>query len=148
MLESRYVDHPGLIDMIGSHQGLSDELNAVASTYGPPEGRVLLAMRDGQVCGGIAYRNLHDGTCEMKRLFVPEKFQGHGTGRRLCDALVATAATDGFHLMRLDTGYLNAEATRMYESMGFRPCPPYHDYPPELLPHLRFMEKPLVAAST
>jgi hypothetical protein len=47
--------------------------------------------------------------------------------------------------MRLDTGYLNAEATRMYESMGFAPCAPYHEYPADLQPHLRFMEKRLLA---
>lgn len=145
-LVARYAEHPGLIDQIGSHQGLEDELSAVPSKYGPPEGKTLLAVRDGQVSGGVAYRDLHDGSCEMKRLFVPDRFQGRGTGRWLCEALVAAAAIDGFSLMRLDTGYLNAEATRMYESMGFRPCPPYHDYPPELVPHLRFMERPLPAS--
>jgi GNAT superfamily N-acetyltransferase len=145
-LVARYADHPGLIDMVGSHQGLEEELNAVSSVYGPPEGKTLLAMRDGEIRGGIAYRDLHDGSCEMKRLFVPDRFQGHGTGRLLCESLVTTASTDGFGLMRLDTGYLNAEATRMYESLGFRPCAPHHDYPPELVPHLRFMERPLVAA--
>jgi GNAT superfamily N-acetyltransferase len=144
-LVARYADHPGLIDQIGSHQGLEDELDAVPSKYGPPEGKTLLAVRDGQVSGGVAYRDLHDGSCEMKRLFVPDRFQGHGTGRLLCEALIATASTDGFRLMRLDTGYLNAEATRMYESMGFRLCPPYHDYPPALTPHLRFMEIQLPA---
>jgi GNAT superfamily N-acetyltransferase len=146
-LVARYAGHPGLIDQIGSHQGLQDELNAVPSRYGPPEGKTLLAVRDGQICGGVAYRNLHDRSCEMKRLFVPDRFQGHGTGRLLCEALVATASTDGFELMRLDTGYLNAEAMHMYESMGFRPCPPYRDYPGELVPHLRFMEKPLLAGT-
>jgi GNAT superfamily N-acetyltransferase len=145
-LLARYADHPGLMEGIGTHQGLQDELNAVATVYGPPEGRTLLALRDGQVSGGVAYRDLHDGSCEMKRLFVPERFQGYGTGRMLCEALIKAASDDGFRLMRLDTGYLNAEAMLMYESMGFSPCPPYRDYPPEVLPHLRFMEKRLVAS--
>ncbi len=144
-LVARYADHPGLIDQIGSHQGLEDELRAVPMKYGPPEGKTLLAVRDGQIAGGVAYRDLHDGSCEMKRLFVPDRFQGHGTGRLLCEALIATAATDGFRVMRLDTGYLNTEAMRMYESMGFRPCSPYQDYPPELTQQLRFMELRLPA---
>lgn len=139
----RYAAHPGLVESIGSHQGLEEELKAVPTVYGPPEGKTLLAVHDGEVCGGVAYRDLHDGSCEMKRLFVPERSQGHGLGRLLCEALVAQAYEDGFRLLRLDTGYLNTEASRMYESMGFRSCPPYHDYPPALLPHLRFMEKPL-----
>jgi GNAT superfamily N-acetyltransferase len=145
-LLARYAVHPGLMEGIGTHQGLEDELNAVATVYGPPEGKALLALRDGQVSGGVGYRDLHDGSCEMKRMFVPERFQGHGTGRLLCDALIQAASDDGYRLMRLDTGYLNAEAMRMYASMGFSPCPPYRDYPPELLPHLRFMERPLVSS--
>ena len=144
-LRTRYADHPGLMDGIGAHQGLQSELAAVATAYGPPEGKTLLALRNGEVCGGVAYKDLHDGSCEMKRMFVPERFQGHGTGRLLCESLIETASSDGFHLMRLDTGYLNAEATRMYESMGFSPCAPYRDYPADVLPHLRFMEKPLAA---
>jgi GNAT superfamily N-acetyltransferase len=143
-LINRYVDHPGLFDKIGSYQGLEDELAAIDGVYGPPEGKALLALRGTQVCGAVGYRDMHDGSCEMKRLFVPARFQGNGTGRRLCESLIATAASDGFALMRLDTGYLNGEAMQMYESMGFVSCVPYREYPAELLPHLRFMERPLV----
>jgi GNAT superfamily N-acetyltransferase len=147
-LVARYADHPGLMDQIGSHQGLEDELRGVPKKYGPPEGKTLLAIRDGQISGGVAYRDLHDGSCEMKRLYVPDGFQGRGTGRLLCAALIAAASADGFSLMRLDTGYLNVEAMRMYESMGFRACPPYHEYPPAVAPHLRFMEMRLQAATS
>lgn len=142
-LYRRYIDVPGLIDGVRSHQALDAELADLRGKYGPPEGKTLLAVRDGQVSGGVAYRDLHDGSCEMKRLFVPDRFQGHGTGRLLCHALIAAATADGYGLMRLDTGYLNSEAIAMYESMGFRECPPYHEYPENLAPHLRFMELPL-----
>lgn len=142
-LQARYADLPGLIDAIGGHQALDAELSTLPEMYGPPSGRVLLAVRDGEVVGGIAYRDLHDGSCEMKRLFVPERFQGQGTGRRLCQALVDAATVDGYRLMRLDTGFQNAEALTMYGSLGFVECPPYHDYPAHLMPHLRFLEKPL-----
>jgi GNAT superfamily N-acetyltransferase len=146
-LGARYADHPGLIDAVGSHQALDEELKALPTVYGPPQGKTPLADRDGQVSGGIAYHDLNDGSCEMKRLFVPDRFHGQGTGRQLCEALVATATTDGFRLMRLGTGYLNAEAIRMYESIGFRSCSPHHDYPQDLVPHLRFMEKSLASSS-
>jgi GNAT superfamily N-acetyltransferase len=143
-LRDRYAAFPGFIDDVGSHQGLAAELEALPEKYGPPEGKTLLAVREGVVTGGIAYRDLHEGgACEMKRLFVPERFQGLGTGRRLCEELVAAATADGFRVMRLDTGRLNAEALAMYASMGFRDCPPYHDYPEAVLPHLRFLEMPL-----
>ena len=50
--------------------------------------------------------------------------------------------------MRLDTGRQNTEALDMYESMGFVDCPPYHDYPADMLPGFVFMEKSLVVGAT
>lgn len=146
-LRTRYAAESGSIDAIGSHQGLDDELKALATVYGPPRGRTLLAVRDGQVIGAVAYRDMGDGACEMKRLFVPERYQGGGIGRALCEALIATAATDGYRLMRLDTGAGNTEALAMYASLGFAACPPFHDYPTELMVDLLFMERPLFARS-
>jgi GNAT superfamily N-acetyltransferase len=143
-LHARYADLPGFIDAVGGHQALDDELNDLRETYGPPAGKALMAMREGQISGGIAYRDLHDGSCEMKRLFVPGRFQGQGTGRLLCQALLDTAAADGYRLMRLDTGNQNAEALTMYESLGFHECLAYHEYPADLMKHLLFLEKPLV----
>ena len=139
-LRSRYAD---MVDAIGDHQGLTEELNNLATVYGPPRGKTLLAVRAGEVVGGIAYRDLGDGACEMKRLFVPVRFQGRGTGRLLCQTLIRAATTDGYDVMRLDTGEKNSEALVMYESLGFRPCPAYHEYPAQLMAHLLFLEKDL-----
>lgn len=142
-LQVRYADLPGFVDAVGGHQALDAELRSLSATYGPPAGRVILARRDDVVVGGIALRDLGDRVCEMKRLFVPDRFQGSGTGRRLCQALLDTAVADGYRLMRLDTGTQNGEALRMYTSLGFRECPPYSHYPPELLSHLTFLDRPL-----
>jgi GNAT superfamily N-acetyltransferase len=144
-LQARYLDVSAFIDNVAGHQALDAELADVRKTYGPPAGKLLLARRDGEVSGGVAYRDFHDGSCEMKRMFVPERFQGQGTGRALCRALIDEATADGYRLMRLDTGFRNTGAMVMYESLGFRECPAYRDYPDRLLPHLRFMEKPLVS---
>jgi len=146
-LHARYADLPGFIDAVGGHQALDAELKALPETYGPPEGKVLLAMREGQISGGIAYRDRHDGSCEMKRLFVPGRFQGQGTGRLLCQALLDIAADDGYRVMRLDTGSQNSEALAMYKSLGFHECLAYHEYPSDLMTHLLFLEKPLVQRS-
>ena len=142
-LELRYLDLPGFIDSVGGHQALDAELDSLSTIYGLPSGRVLLACRGDEVTGGVAMKDLRDGSCEMKRLYVPDRFQGHGTGRLLVRALIEAATDDGFRLMRLDTGEQNTEAIAMYESMGFRHCPPHHEYPAELVAHLKFMERPL-----
>ncbi len=76
----------------------------------------------------------------MKRLFVPDRFKGHGIGRRLCRALMISARDEGYAWMRLDTATLLTEAIGMYKSLGFRECPPHRAYPDELMSYLIFME--------
>ena len=99
-----------------------------------------LARRDGAVVGCGAYRRRSDEFCEMKRLFVPDRFRGLGLGRKLCDALIASAREEGFKLMRLDTAGPMSEAVALYEAIGFRRCAPYNEYPEHLMPHMVFME--------
>ena len=140
---ARYQHGAWFVEQVFGYQDLERELGELATTYGPPNGRTLLARCDDQICGGGAFRRLPDGTCEMKRLYVSGSFQGRGIGGRLADALINTARSDGFPLMRLDTGNLLTEAIDMYHKRGFRDCAPHRYYPQELLPYLVFMELPL-----
>jgi GNAT superfamily N-acetyltransferase len=144
-LQDRYEHLPGFIDGVGGHQALDAELAGLREKYGSPNGLTLLARTEGAVSGGGALMDLGGGVCEMKRVFVRDAFQGRGLGRRLCQALLEAAVTGGYERMCLDTGYQNSEAIAMYRSMGFVDCPPYRDYPDELLAHLRFMEKALTS---
>jgi GNAT superfamily N-acetyltransferase len=139
---ARYADNQWIVDMAFGQQAL-DELAELATVYAAPHGKVLLAQQDNHVTGGIAYRKLAPGICEMKRLFVTERSKGNGTGKRLCEALIAQAGIDGFHLMRLDTGILFHEALKLYRSLGFVECEPYNEYPEQLRPFIVYMEKPL-----
>ena len=50
------------------------------------------------------------------------------------------ARREGYRVMHLDTSRRLTEAIALYESFGFRECPPYRAYPPDLMPHLLFME--------
>jgi ribosomal protein S18 acetylase RimI-like enzyme len=139
----RYAADAWFIDQVFGYQSLASELLTLSTAYGPPNGKTLLARRDGQTVGAVAYRRLNDTVCEMKRLYVGEQFHGHGTGRKLCAALVDAARADGFQSMQLDTSTLMTEAIALYETMGFRECPPYRQYPAELMGYLMFMELPL-----
>jgi len=142
-LRSRYEQDNWFITEVLDKQSLSSELENLPTMYGSPNGRVFLAVYDNEVRGCGAYRRLADGTCEMKRVFVPMRFQGAGLGRRICSVLIASARADGFPLMRLDTGNLMKEATTMYQSFGFKECSPYYEYPEKLMPYFVFMELPL-----
>ena len=142
-LRSRYEQDNWFVTEVLDKQSLSSELKSLPAMYGPPNGRAFVAVHDAEVRGCGAYRRLADGTCEMKRVFVPQRFQGSGLGRRLVTALIDAARADGFRLMRLDTGNLMKEATTMYRSFGFKECAPHLDYPDKLMPYFVFMELPL-----
>lgn len=147
---ARYQDDDFFVDRVFVHQSLATELGTLSTAYSAPHGKTFLAMLDGEFCGVGAYRRLSDGSCEMKRLFVSSRFNGRGTGRKLCNALIASATGEGFELMRLDTGHRLTEAISLYESLGFQRCSPHLEYPAELAPYLVFMQlalvKPLSAA--
>ena len=115
--------------------------------YGPPNGRAFVASHGNEIRACGAFRRLEDGTCEMKRVFVPERFRGTGLGRGLCAALIASAREDDFRLMKLDTGVLMNEAIAMYRSLGFGECAAYIDYPARLKPYLVFLELRLANAT-
>ena len=140
---TRYQHDARFVEQVFGYQALDQELRELATAYGSPNGITLLVRTDDQICGGGAFRRLPDGTCEMKRLYVSERFKGRGIGRRLAEALVDAARADGFKLMRLDTGNLLTEAIAMYRKLGFRDCAPHLEYPQKLLPYLLFMELPL-----
>ena len=139
----RYEDVPWLVEEVFGYQSFEAELGELAAKYGPPKGKTLLAVRDGEVLAGGAYHRLADGICELKRLYVSDAARGHGVGRQLSEALMVDAKAEGFSLMRLDTGNLLTEAISMYHRMGFYDIPPYLDYPARFLPYLVFMERRL-----
>jgi GNAT superfamily N-acetyltransferase len=140
---ARYESNPWFVEEVFGFQSLEAELKTLPKAYGPPNGTTLLATRDGVISGGGAFRRFSADSCEMKRLFVPQRFAGQGTGRLLCRELMRVAAGEGYERMLLDTGNLLKEAISLYHSMGFRECAPYREYPAELMPFLVFMEAKL-----
>jgi ribosomal protein S18 acetylase RimI-like enzyme len=139
----RYQHDAWFVEQVFGYQDLDQELRELATTFGSPNGKTLLVRTDDQISGAGAYRRLPDGSCEMKRFYVSERFKGRGIGRRLAEALIDAARTDGFELMRLDTGNLLTEAITLYRKLGFQDCAPHLEYPEKLLPYLVFMELPL-----
>lgn len=139
----RYRDMPWFVEEVFGYQSLDAELQILPEKYGPPKGRTMVAVLDGEIVGAGAWRRLSDTTCELKRLYVADGAKGHGLGRRLTETLMASARAEGFTLMQLDTGHLLKEAIALYETMGFRHIPPYQTYPDRLMPYLVFMEKAL-----
>lgn len=91
------------LDMDLAFQNIEAELAHFASMYGPPDGLFLLARRGGELAGGVGLRRFETHICEMKRLFVYDRFRREGIGRRLCAMLIQEALRLGYKTMRLDT---------------------------------------------
>jgi putative acetyltransferase len=88
----------------------------------------LVARRDGEALGSIAYRLIAPGHAEMKRLFVRGEARGVGLGRRLLNALEDAARAHGIERISLETGVKQGEAIGLYRACGYQDCPPFAAY--------------------
>ncbi|HET6157266.1 MAG TPA: GNAT family N-acetyltransferase [Dongiaceae bacterium] len=139
----RHVEDLALIESYFDEEEWEHELADLPGKYAPPEGSLLIAYHDGRPAGCVALRDLGDGACEMKRMFVPTAFRGLGIGRALADRIIADARTAGYRLMRLDTSNRQGEAMRLYERSGFRRIAPYYPLTGDLKAWLVFFEMEL-----
>ena len=139
----RYAAEIQFVERYFDDAAFDAELSGLPGKYGRPKGCLLLACINETPAGCVAYRDLGNGVCEMKRLFVDPKCHGAGIGRMLVGRLLQEARTAGFEKMRLDTGPGQLEAQALYRSYGFRQIAPYYDVPAELRDWLIFMEADL-----
>ena len=112
-----------------SFQDFARELAELPGDYTAPDGVLLLARVDGAAAGCVAAHRWADGVCEMKRLFVRDRFRGSGCGRVLVERVVDWARQAGYARIRLDTLPVMDQAQRLYDRIGFREIAPYRPNP-------------------
>jgi ribosomal protein S18 acetylase RimI-like enzyme len=130
-------DYIEWLDMDLSFQDVNRELACFSTMYAPPNGLFLLAREAGELAAGIGLRMLSAEICEMKRLFVYERFRRRHIAHALCKELIHEAKEMGYAKMRLDTLGRMKAAMRLYEELGFRDIEPYRFNPD---PTTRYME--------
>jgi ribosomal protein S18 acetylase RimI-like enzyme len=99
--------------------------------YVPPMGCLYIALDENQPIGCVALRDLGQGICEMKRLYVKPLFRGQKVGKLLAEIVIKAAKDMGYDYMRLDTVPSMKRANTLYNSLGFKQIVPYRLNPIE-----------------
>ena len=82
------------------------------------------AWADGRLVGLVAaYFDEIQGAAFVSNVSVEEAFLGHGIASTLLAHGIAQASAAGLGRVRLEVGFVNAPALRLYEKHGFRTCP-------------------------
>lgn len=96
------------------------ELDGLPGEYAPPDGCLLLASFEDKPAGCVALRKAKNGVCEMRRLWVREKFRGRNVGWNLAEELIKQARKMGYRKMILETIPLMERAISIYQMLGFK----------------------------
>jgi putative acetyltransferase len=122
-------EYAASLDVDLSFQGFQHEIESLASEYGPPGGRFVLAEQAGTFigCGGL--RRFSESDCEMKRLYVVPANRRGGVGRTIAEALIEQARHLGYQGMLLDTLPSMIRAQELYSLLGFEPTAAYRYNP-------------------
>jgi putative acetyltransferase len=125
-----FIEYQNFLQVDLCFQSFNEELAKLPYKYAEPEGTILLAKVDEKFAGVVALWKLEEGVCEMKRLFVKDKFKGLGIGRKLAERLLEEAKSKGYKIMKLDTLKRLKAANELYPKLGFIETNSYN-YNPE-----------------
>lgn len=135
-----FLEYANSLEFDLGFQGFQSEIDSLPGNYSAPKGCVLLALKNSELAGCVALKPIDEEICEMKRLFVRPKFQGHGIGRTLVQKILKRAADMGYGKIRLDTVPSMRAAIEMYRAFGFYSIPAYRENP---VPGTSYLERTL-----
>jgi GNAT superfamily N-acetyltransferase len=95
----------------------------------PPQGRWLVAYRDGEPVGCVALKRLDPTTAEIKRVYVAPEARGLGVARALLARLEEVARDVGYTTLRMDTGARQPASVALFEKVGYEQIADYNGNP-------------------
>jgi ribosomal protein S18 acetylase RimI-like enzyme len=112
-------DAPGFV---GTTDELIRELTtraAIVDRLGGPDRRMFLAWSGNRVVGFSATTRIDAATVELAGIIVLQSLLGHGIGKALVTATVASCRNEGYRRMIVQTETDNQRAIDFYETQGF-----------------------------
>ncbi|UCD62597.1 MAG: GNAT family N-acetyltransferase [Candidatus Zixiibacteriota bacterium] len=119
-VRSLFLEYAKWLNYRTCFEGFQAEVDGLPGDYGPPDGCLLLAYYEDKPAGCVAVRKVSDGVCEMRRLWVREKFRGKNVGWNLAEEIIKQAAKMGYKKMILETIPLMERAISIYQILGFK----------------------------
>ena len=110
-------------------QNYDEEVNDLKKKYGTPDGRLYLLYYDKELAGCVGLRKIDAENCEMKRLYIRQKYRGKNLGNILVKKIITEAREIGYSHMLLDTLPFLKNAIRLYEKFGFYKIESYNNSP-------------------
>ncbi|CCE78578.1 Piso0_001205 [Millerozyma farinosa CBS 7064] len=125
-LKELFLEYSKELGIDLSFQGFQEECDNILLKYSPAVGGDAILLYDGsEAAGCVALRKIDHDTCEMKRLFVRNKFRSKKFGYQLASSIIKIAKKLGYKSMKLDTLSSLTSAIRLYKSLGFSTTDPY-----------------------
>ena len=137
VIRKLFLEYARSLEIDLDFQDFETELKTLPGKYQPPDGALILALVEGREAGCIALRKISKDICEMKRLYIREKYRGLGLGKKLVGMIIDEAVNKNYQYMRLDTLPTMKSAQSLYLSFGFYDIEPYVYNP---IQGARFME--------
>ena len=118
-VRSLFLEYAKWLNYRTCFEEFEKELDSLPGDYAPPEGCLLMAFYEDLPAGCVALRKVEDGVCEMRRLWVREKFRGKNVGWNLAEEIIKEAKKMGYTKMLLETIPLMERAISIYQILGF-----------------------------
>lgn len=125
VIEYNKIYEPLLIDFLEQclpESGRALDINGRHSFYKDIENcfKAFWCMFDQRkVIGAVAVKELDDTCCELKSLYLLERYHGMGYGKCLLQKAIAYAKESGYGKMYLDSLSTSKKAIALYRKSGF-----------------------------
>lgn len=134
----KYIIHSVAYNIFGFDGSLEDsiryyeteirkDLNNIQGHYFDNGGTFLVALDSGKPIGSGALRKIDGKTAELKRLWLLEKYHGHGIGYRIITELFNFARKKDYKRIWLQASPEQVRALAFYRKVGFYEIPCYND---------------------